>query len=65
MEKYEQPELDFLSEEDKNDFHKQEQETEERKRNRLIHEDDGLSFDCEYCQDQGCPQCGWGRNKAI
>ncbi len=28
-------------------------------------EDDGLSFDCEYCQDApgGCPQCGFGKNR--
>ncbi len=28
-------------------------------------EDDGLSFDCEYCGDApgGCPQCGFGRNR--
>ncbi len=28
-------------------------------------EDDGLSFDCEYCGDApgGCPQCGFGKNR--
>ncbi len=28
-------------------------------------EDDGLGFDCEYCQDApgGCPQCGFGKNR--
>lgn len=24
---------------------------------------DGLGFGCEVCMDQGCSQCGFGRDK--
>ena len=40
-------------------------DTQETDKN-IIQEDDGLSFNCEYCQDSegGCPQCGFGAKQA-
>jgi len=59
---YEQPDLSFLTEEDKEDFKKQEQALA---RPETVHKpDDDLNFKCEVCGDRvdGCPSCGWGRN---
>ncbi len=49
----------------KNNWEKKESEEQDQTgkeyRPRVI--DDGLSFDCEVCQDQGCTECGFRRNK--
>lgn len=65
--KYEQPELNFLSEEDKKDFEEQEAKTNFEKAKKEHVKDDGLSFDCEICQDSpgGCPSCGWGSKREV
>ncbi len=40
----------------------QKTEAENNLENSAQKSDDGLSFHCEVCQDQGCSECGWGRD---
>ena len=61
--RYEQ--IDFLSDADKDAFKKQEEDTKEKERNKLVKPDDGLDFNCENCSDQGCAQCGWGKKNSF